>query len=72
MVVEPDCVLPYLGGVRPLWLRVAHPRRAVFARCGEPCRGGEILMRRLLCGYAGVNRRAGPLPIKVEFVIGGK
>lgn len=29
-------------------------------------------LRRLLCGYAGVNRRAGPLPIKVEFVIGGK
>ncbi|MFR0577801.1 starch-binding protein [Bifidobacterium thermophilum] len=29
-------------------------------------------VRRLLCGYAGVNRRAGPLPIKVEFVIGGK
>ena len=23
-----------------------------------------------MCGYAGVNRRAGPLPIKVEFVIG--
>ena len=29
-------------------------------------------VRRLLCSYAGVNRRAGPLPIKVEFVIGGK
>lgn len=29
-------------------------------------------LRRLLCGYAGVNRRAGSLPIKVEFVIGGK